>query len=249
MKSLKTDERPEARSRFRFSHHSQCRGRASVQPEVLLHEPPRVALDAIAPTVAAAQVLQDIPPLIEPTGRSFAALRTARRRLARHERQRRQQRATHARLRYEGRGQWSCFRALHARSFATVRTHEKSSKDVALSGRCGPSRHRIPTAFTRANGTANSPLPQPRPALPIYLFLLFKIVVVDKGKPVLWTASFFPCGTTTCHACAAVRTCASRLFSKMEQHPRSCSRCGQHHTCAETVPSVVGRADMFDHGE
>lgn len=98
-------------------------------------------------------------------------------------------------------------------------------------------------------GTAKRSSPQPRPALLIYLFLLLKIVVVDKGKPALWTASFFPCGTTTCHACAAVRTCAFRLLPKMEQHSRSCFLCGQHLTCAETVPRVVDCMDMFDPGE
>ncbi|MDT4848788.1 hypothetical protein FQZ97_828890 [compost metagenome] len=60
----------------------------------------------------------------------------------------------------------------------------------------------------------------------LYLFFLFKLVVVDKGKPALWTGHFFPCLTTTCHTPDTVCSCAFAVLSKQEQLGRGRSRCG-----------------------
>jgi hypothetical protein len=72
---------------------------------------------------------------------------------------------------------------------------------------------------------------QPAAQLPADLHFLFiyfcylKIVVVDKGKPALWTAPFFPCATRTCESHTVVCAPASGLHRKWNN-------------IAEAVPAV-----------
>ncbi len=58
------------------------------------------------------------------------------------------------------------------------------------------------------------------------LYLYFKLVVVDKGKPLLWTSSFFLLRTGTCRRRKHVGGSAFVLSCRDEQVPGEDGFCG-----------------------